>query len=127
MRDSGYEVVIGLREGKSAARAREDGFTVLPVADAVSVADVVMILMPDETQAKVYKESIKPNLKSGAAIAFAHGFNIHFGQIVPPDDVDVFMVAPKAQDILSAERMRKVPVFLLFTRCTKMLPVRQKI
>lgn len=95
LRDSGYEVVIGLREGKSAARAREDGFTVLPVADAVSVADVVMILMPDETQAKVYKESIKPNLKSGAAIAFAHGFNIHFGQIVPPDDVDVFMVAPK--------------------------------
>lgn len=95
MRDSGYEVVIGLREGKSSVRAREDGFTVLPVADAVSVADVVMILMPDEIQAKVYKESIKPNLKSGAAIAFAHGFNIHFGQIVPTDDVDVFLVAPK--------------------------------
>ncbi|MBU5343884.1 ketol-acid reductoisomerase [Caldifermentibacillus hisashii] len=95
LRDSGYEVVIGLREGKSSVRAREDGFTVLPVADAVSVADVVMILMPDEIQAKVYKESIKPNLKSGAAIAFAHGFNIHFGQIVPTDDVDVFLVAPK--------------------------------
>jgi len=95
LRDSGYEVVIGLREGKSAARAREDGFTVQPVTEAVSAADVVMILMPDETQAKVYEESIKPNLKSGAAIAFAHGFNIHFGQIVPPEDVDVFMVAPK--------------------------------
>ncbi|WP_033828058.1 ketol-acid reductoisomerase [Bacillus andreraoultii] len=95
LRDSGYEVVIGLREGKSYVRAKEDGFTVLPVAEAVSVADVVMLLMPDETQAKVYEESIKPNLKSGAALAFAHGFNIHFGQIVPPQDVDVFMVAPK--------------------------------
>lgn len=95
LRDSGYDVVIGLREGKSYVRAKEDGFTVLPVAEAVSVADVVMLLMPDETQAKVYEESIKPNLKSGAALAFAHGFNIHFGQIVPPQDVDVFMVAPK--------------------------------
>jgi ketol-acid reductoisomerase len=95
LRDSGYDVVVGLREGKSAVRAREDGFTVLPVAEAVSISDVVMILMPDESQAKVYEESIKPNLKTNAAIAFAHGFNIHFGQIVPPEDVDVFMVAPK--------------------------------
>lgn len=95
LRDSGYDVIVGLRQGKSAERATEDGFTVLPVGEAVSSADVIMILMPDEAQAKVYTESIEPNLKPNSALAFAHGFNIHFGQIVPPENVDVFMVAPK--------------------------------
>ena len=95
LRDSGYDVVVGLRQGNSFNRAKEDGFTVLSVAEAVAEADVVMILMPDESQPKVYEESIKPNLKPNAALAFAHGFNIHFGQIQPPADVDVFLVAPK--------------------------------
>ncbi|MBM7601844.1 ketol-acid reductoisomerase [Virgibacillus halotolerans] len=95
LRDSGYDVVIGLRPGKSQAKAEEDGFTVLSVADAVKESDVVMILLPDEGQTKVYYESIQPNLEAGNAIAFAHGFNIHFSQIVPPFDVDVFLVAPK--------------------------------
>jgi len=95
LRDSGQDVVIGVRPGKSQQKAEEDGFTALPVAEAVSQADVVMILLPDELQPKVYEESIKDNLKPGSAIAFAHGFNIHFTQVVPPSDVDVFMVAPK--------------------------------
>lgn len=95
LRDSGYDVVIGLRPGKSQLKAEEDGFNVYPVAEAVQVADVVMILLPDEAQAKVYEASIKDNLKPGSALAFAHGFNIHYSQIVPPDDVDVVLVAPK--------------------------------
>lgn len=96
LRESGYDVVIGLRPGKSQAKAEEDGFTVLSVANAVKESDVIMVLLPDELQTAVYTESIKPNLQAGNAIAFAHGFNIHFSQIVPPSDVDVFMVAPKA-------------------------------
>ncbi|PAV30900.1 ketol-acid reductoisomerase [Virgibacillus profundi] len=95
LRDSGYDVVIGLRPGKSQEKAEQDGFEVFSVAEAVSVADVVMVLLPDEQQQKVYYESIQANLKSGSAIAFAHGFNIHFSQVVPPLDVDVFLVAPK--------------------------------
>ncbi|UHA72266.1 ketol-acid reductoisomerase [Paenibacillus sp. 481] len=96
LRDSGLQVVIGLREGKSADKARNDGFEVLSVADATSRADVVQILMPDETQASVYKNEIAPNLKKGAALLFSHGFNIHFGQIVAPKDNDVLLVAPKS-------------------------------
>ncbi|WP_099159725.1 ketol-acid reductoisomerase [Virgibacillus ndiopensis] len=95
LRDSGYDVVVGLRPGKSQEKAEEEGFEVLSVAEAVSVADVVMVLLPDELQPTVYYESIQSNLKSGSAIAFAHGFNIHFTQVVPPLDVDVFLVAPK--------------------------------
>lgn len=95
LRESGYDVVVGLRPGKSRVKAEEDGFSVLSVAEATKTADVVMILLPDELQPYVYQESIKPNLESGNAIAFAHGFNIHFSQIVPPSDVDVFLVAPK--------------------------------
>ncbi|HWR57222.1 MAG TPA: ketol-acid reductoisomerase, partial [Negativicutes bacterium] len=88
--------VVGLYEGsKSWSKAEADGLTVKAVADAVKTADVVMILIPDEKQAAVYKASIQPNLKPGAALAFAHGFNIHFNQIVPPANVDVFLVAPK--------------------------------
>ncbi|SHH50267.1 ketol-acid reductoisomerase [Virgibacillus chiguensis] len=95
LRESGFDVVVGLRPGKSQVKAEEDGFTVLSVADAVKQAEVVMILLPDEMQTTVYTESIEPNLQPGNAIAFAHGFNIHFSQIVPPSNVDVFLVAPK--------------------------------
>lgn len=96
LKDSGVKVVVGLHEGsKSAAKAREDGLTVTDVAQAVANADITMVLIPDEKQAKVYAEQIAPNLKPGSALAFAHGFNIHFNQIVPPANVDVFMVAPK--------------------------------
>ncbi|WP_066365243.1 ketol-acid reductoisomerase [Neobacillus fumarioli] len=95
LKESGYDVVVGLREGKSWEKAVEDGVDVRSVAEATAAADVVMILLPDEWQPKVYEESIKPNLKPGNALVFAHGFNIHFNQIVPPADVDVFLVAPK--------------------------------
>jgi len=96
LRDSGVRVVIGLRPGKSAEKAKNDGFEVLSVAEAVKIADVVQILMPDETQAKVYREEIEPNLKHGAALMFSHGFNIHYGPIVPRPDMDVLLVAPKS-------------------------------
>lgn len=95
LRDSGMDVVVGLRKGKSWDQAESDGFTVLPVGEATSGADLVMILLPDERQPEVYSQEIGPNLKSGAALAFGHGFNIHFNQIVPPSDVDVFLAAPK--------------------------------
>ncbi|WP_457562830.1 ketol-acid reductoisomerase [Caminibacter pacificus] len=97
LRDSGVDGVVGLRPGsKSWEKAQKQGFTVLPVADAVKEADVVMILLPDEIQADVYYNEIEPNLKEGATIAFGHGFNIHFGQIKPRKDLNVIMVAPKA-------------------------------
>lgn len=96
LRESGVKVIIGLREGgKSWPKAEAAGFEVYSVAEATKRADVVMILINDEIQAKVYKESIEKNLKEGAALAFAHGFNIHYKQIVPPSNVDVFMIAPK--------------------------------
>lgn len=96
LRESGVKVIIGLHEGgKSWSKAVAAGFEVYTVAEATKRADVVMILINDERQAKVYQESIKYNLKEGAALAFAHGFNIHFKQIVPPANVDVFMIAPK--------------------------------
>jgi ketol-acid reductoisomerase len=96
LRDSGLQVVIGLREGKSFDTAKNDGFEVLSVAEAASRADVVQILWPDETQASVYNNDIAPNLKKGAALMFSHGFNVHFGQIVAPKDADVLLVAPKS-------------------------------
>lgn len=95
LRDSGINVVVGLREGSSWQKAEADGFEVSSVAEATAKADVVMILLPDESQPKVYKQEIEPHLTSGKALAFAHGFNIHFNQVVPPKDVDVFLVAPK--------------------------------
>ena len=96
LRESGVKVIIGLHEGgKSWPKAVAAGFEVYTVAEAAKKADVVMILINDERQAKVYKESIEKNLKEGAALAFAHGFNIHFKQIIPPKNVDVFMIAPK--------------------------------
>lgn len=96
LKESGVDVVVGLYEGsKSWKIAEEDGLKVATVAEATKESDIVMILLPDERQGQVYKESIEPNLKKGAALAFAHGFNIHFDQIVPPADADIFMAAPK--------------------------------
>ena len=97
LKDNGVDVTVGLYEGsKSKKRAEEAGLKVKNTGEAVKDADVVMVLVNDEIQAKLYNNEIKPNLKKGATLAFAHGFNIHFGQIVPPSDVDVIMVAPKA-------------------------------
>jgi ketol-acid reductoisomerase len=95
LKESGVDVIVGLRAGKSWDKAAADGLTVVTVDEAVRRADLIMILVNDEFQAKLYKDQIEPNLKPGKAIAFAHGFNIHFGQIVPPKDVDVIMIAPK--------------------------------
>ncbi|MCS4534825.1 ketol-acid reductoisomerase [Corynebacterium sp. HS2168-gen11] len=96
LRDSGVEVVVGLREGsKSAVKAEEAGFQVLSNAEAVAWADVVMILVPDTTAPKLYAEEIAPNLKDGATILFGHGLNIHFGLIQPAENITVGMVAPK--------------------------------
>ncbi len=97
LRDSGVNVVIGARkEGSSWRKAEAKNFEVLTVAEATAKADVVMILLPDEDQAKIYAEEIEPNLKEGVTIAFGHGFNIHYGRIHPRADVNVMMVAPKA-------------------------------
>ncbi|MFO1430116.1 MAG: ketol-acid reductoisomerase [Candidatus Competibacteraceae bacterium] len=96
LRDSGVNVIVALRPGSpSAVKAEKAGLAVKPVAEAVAAADLVMMLAPDEHQAKIYEEEVAPNLKQGAALAFAHGFNIHFGRIEPRLDLDVFMIAPK--------------------------------
>ncbi len=96
LRDSGLNVVVGLREGSaSKAKAEQAGLRVTSVEDATKEADVVMLLIPDENQPKTYQESIAPHLTAGKALAFGHGFNVHFGRIKPPQDVDVFLVAPK--------------------------------
>ena len=97
LKESGFDVRVGLYEGsKSKERAAAAGLKVMNTDEAVKEADLVMVLVNDETQAKLYNSDIKPYLKKGATLAFAHGFNIHYGQIVPPADVDVIMVAPKA-------------------------------
>ncbi|MDZ7819227.1 MAG: ketol-acid reductoisomerase [Aliarcobacter sp.] len=97
LRDSGVEVVVGLRkDGSSWAKAEAKGFAVKTVAEATAEADIVMILLPDENQGDIYKNEIAPNLKAGATIAFGHGFNIHYGRIIPKKDINVMMVAPKA-------------------------------
>jgi len=96
LKDSGIDVVVGLRAGsKSQAKAEAAGLRVLPTADAVREADIVMVLLPDTEQKKVYEADIAPNLVDGDSLAFAHGFNIHFDQIAPPAGVDVWMIAPK--------------------------------
>ena len=97
LKDSGCDVVVGLYEGsKSKAKAEAQGLTVLPVAEATKQADIIMILIPDELQASVYKTEIEPNLEPGNMLMFAHGFNVHFKLIVPPEGVDLTMIAPKA-------------------------------
>ena len=96
LKESGVDVVVGLYSGsKSWDKAKEAGLEVLEVCDAAECSDVIMVLAPDELQSKIYRESIEPHLKKGDALVFAHGFNIHFDQIKPPANVDVFMVAPK--------------------------------
>lgn len=96
LHESGVDVIVGLYEGsKSWARAEKAGLKVMTTAEATKNADIIMILINDERQADMYKKDIEPNLTAGKAIAFAHGFNIHYQQIVPPADVDVFMIAPK--------------------------------
>ena len=96
LRDSGISVVVGLHEGsRSKATAEADGFHVYTVAEATKRADIVMFLMPDHVQGNIYRTQVAPNLKKGAALAFAHGFSIHFNQVEPSKDNDIFMVAPK--------------------------------
>lgn len=96
LKESGLNVCVGLREdSSSAAKAKEAGLEVLPIAEAVKQSDVIMILLPDTEQAKVYEESVAPNLEAGNSIAFAHGFNIQYEQIKPSADIDVWMIAPK--------------------------------
>ena len=96
LKESGVDILVGLRKGSSSVvKAENAGLTVMGIEEAVAAADVVMILAPDEHQAELYQEQIEPNLQQGAALAFAHGFNIHFEQIEPRTDLDVFMVAPK--------------------------------
>ncbi|MCL2871921.1 MAG: ketol-acid reductoisomerase [Betaproteobacteria bacterium] len=97
LHESGIKVVVGVRkDGSSWNKAKNAGLEVETVAKATAGADVVMLLMPDENIAEVYKNEIEPNLKKGAALAFAHGFNVHYGQVAPREDVDVIMIAPKA-------------------------------
>lgn len=97
LKDSGCNVILGLRQGGvSDTKAKDYGFTTMSVANAVKQADIIQVLIPDEVQAKVYEEEIKPNLRAGQYLMFAHGFNIHYNWIVPPKDVNVIMVAPKA-------------------------------
>ena len=97
LKDSGVDVTVGLRTGSpTVAKAEKAGLKVASVAEAVASADVVMILTPDEFQSQLYKQEIEPNLKKGATLAFAHGFAIHYNQIVPRADLDVIMIAPKA-------------------------------
>ncbi|MDV2489531.1 MULTISPECIES: ketol-acid reductoisomerase [Campylobacter] len=97
LRDSGVDVVVGLNpKGKSWAKAEAKGFKVMSVSEATKYADLIMILTPDEFQADIFKAEIEPNLSEGNAIAFGHGFNIHYGQIIPPKGIDCIMIAPKA-------------------------------
>ena len=96
LKESGVEVMVGLREGSSSVqKAQQAGLEVADIATATAAADIVMVLAPDEHQASLYAEQIEPQLRQGATLAFAHGFNIHFGQIRPRDDLDVIMIAPK--------------------------------
>jgi ketol-acid reductoisomerase len=116
LKDSGVEVAVGLRKGGiSWEVARKVGLEVMEVEDAAKWADVIMILIPDEEQTKVYEEKIKKGLSKGKYLAFAHGFNIHFKQIVPPEDINVFMVAPKGPGKLVRDEFLKgrgVPALL---------------
>ena len=97
LNDSGVKVLVGLRKGGASwPKVEKAGLTVMEVAAAVKAADVVMILLPDEQIAEVYRNDVEPNIKQGASLAFAHGFNVHYNQVIPREDLDVWMVAPKA-------------------------------
>jgi ketol-acid reductoisomerase len=95
LKDSGLDVIIGLRKGRSWDQAQKDGFNVMSVQEAVKKGDIIQVLLPDERQAAVYAAEIEPHLEEGNALSFSHGFNIHYNQIVPPAHVDVVMIAPK--------------------------------
>ncbi len=115
LRDSGLRVIVGVRRGKSWDQAVAEGFEVYEVGEAVRRADVVMVLLPDMEQPKVWREQIEPNLKPGAVVDFAHGFNVHFGLIKSPSNVDVVMVAPKGPGRLVREEFlagRGVPALV---------------
>ncbi len=115
LKDSGAQVIVGLREGASWKKAEQSGLKVMPTADAVKAADIVMLLAPDEAQAAIYRNDIAPFLRDGAYLAFGHGFNIHFGQIVPAPAINVFMVAPKGPGHLVRSEYTKgsgVPMLL---------------
>ncbi|RMH06758.1 MAG: ketol-acid reductoisomerase [Nitrospirae bacterium] len=115
LRDSGADVVVGVREGPSWKKAEASGLKVMPVSDAVRASDVVMLLAPDEAQPAIYRQEIAPHLRSGAYLAFGHGFNIHFGQIQPKPEINVFMVAPKGPGHLVRSEFSKgsgVPMLL---------------
>ena len=120
LRDNGFDVVVGLRKGKSWDKANEDGFSVYTVAEAAEKADVVMILLPDELQPEVYEAEIAPNLQAGNSLVFAHGFNVHFDQVKPPANVDVFLVAPKDRGISYAVRSPREGLFLHYLQYIKM-------
>jgi ketol-acid reductoisomerase len=108
LRDSGVEVVVGLRRGSSSwPKAENAGLKVLETAEAAAAANIIMILLPDELQGEAYEKEIKPGLKRGNYVAFGHGFNIHFRRIVPPPDVNVFMVAPKGPGHLVRSEYQK--------------------
>jgi ketol-acid reductoisomerase len=115
LKDSGVTVVVGLREGASWKKAEQSGLKVMLTADAVKAADIVMLLAPDEAQAAIYRNDIAPHLREGAYLAFGHGFNIHFRQIVPGPSINVFMVAPKGPGHLVRSEYAKgsgVPMLL---------------
>ena len=113
LKESGFDVVVGIRPGKSYDAAKEDGVEVKTVAEAAAEADVIQILLPDERQKAVYEAEIAPHLTAGKALMFAHGFNVHFGQIQPPADVDVFLVAPKGPGHLVRRQQRKYETSLV--------------
>jgi ketol-acid reductoisomerase len=115
LKDNSVQVILGLREGRSWEKAERAGFKVMSPSQAAKVSDIVMILTPDELQADLYRDEIEPNLRKGGYLAFAHGFNIHFGQVVPRPDLNVFMVAPKGPGHLVRSEFSKgsgVPMLL---------------
>ena len=115
LKDNSITVILGLREGSSWEKAERAGFKVMSPSQATKVSDIVMILTPDELQADLYRNEIEPNLRKGGYLAFAHGFNIHFGQVVPRPDLNVFMVAPKGPGHLVRSEFSKgsgVPMLL---------------
>lgn len=115
LKDSGVRVVIGARSEETRKRAQADGLEAASPEEAARAADIVQMLIPDDTQPAVYEKAIRPHLKGGKALMFSHGFNIHFGQIVPPKDVDVFMIAPKGPGHMvrvTYERGEGVPALL---------------
>ena len=109
-----------MRKGKSWDKAKEDGFSVYTVAEAAEKADVVMILLPDELQPEVYEAEIAPNLQGGNSLVFAHGFNVHFDQVKPPANVDVFLVAPKGPGHLVRRTFAEGELFLHYLQYIKM-------